>query len=169
MQLNVFQLFFRNDSCGEILFCTEIFGVHFSLKLRNKNSFVFLFIEFFRIYVSKPRMIEEFFNSKLCAKSFVSLFVKKFADQILNFIRIVNFVLCFIRKNDFRLLNFEEHHISWFVVKGSDSYQHFIYQNSQGPPIYRFTVTFTCHHFRSNIFWCATKWSCSLVICNNFC
>ena len=77
-----------------------------------------------------------------------SVFVEKLEDNVHELVAVVDTILSFVGEDDARLPNFEEEQPSLFVIERRDSDEHFVDQDSKGPPVYGEVVTLLSNHFR---------------------
>lgn len=102
-------------------------------------------------------MIENLLTIALVPQSLVLFFVKESDNQVYYLIWVINPISGSVRENDLSILNFHEQHVSVTVVERSDTDKHFIYKDTESPPVNILIVTSPVDHLRGKVLGCAAK------------
>ena len=140
-----------------LLFQVEVLEVYLTVfYVRFERGSDFLRFNLFDVYVCKPRMLKNLLDASNSSKSFRLVFVQQFFNDVNKVVSVVQTILLLVRENDFGSLNFCEQQVFVFVKEWCHANPHFIYKNSQGPPIDSEVMTCLQDHLWSQILWCST-------------
>ena len=132
---------------------------------------VFFFKHFLGVQVLEPGVVQDLVETALATQSLIWLLLQASINEILALLCHVDAVLLSVREVNWlrfdQLVHFSVAGLT--CVEGWEANDHFVSQDTKGPPINLICVSYFLQDFRRQIFWSSAERVSLLILLQDFC